>query len=280
MRWLLLALLTLAAAPAAGGAELAYVRLTDGYWQVWSYDVASARHAQLTTGPSDKRSPAWGPDGTLVYRSNNDELHRLELPTGREQPWRQDAWPAGDPVWSPDGTRLAIARLRTELRDASAIWLLGPGAEQRRVLTVGPGFRMHPSWDPSGAALVYVLSFGSKGTQIRRVTLPEGEDELLHEDSFHSAYPSHAPDGNHIAFASDRSGDYEIWLRELESGKDTRLTRRRGLDTDPAWTPDGERIAFTSFRDGRLEIWWMKPDGTDARPLFEVDADVQDPAWR
>src|SRR4029077_12908355 len=59
-----------------------------------------------------------------------------------------------------------------------------------------------------------------------------------------------SPDGRSIAYASDRAGNFDIWVQSRD-GNDTRqLTKSAAPETEPAWSPDGKSIVFRSERDG------------------------------
>jgi Tol biopolymer transport system component len=63
--------------------------------------------------------------------------------------------------------------------------------------------------------------------------------------------PAWSPEGSRIAYASDESGNMDIWVRQIAAGQKMNLTRdHSGYDGKPAWSPDGEWIAFVSVRDG------------------------------
>ncbi len=63
--------------------------------------------------------------------------------------------------------------------------------------------------------------------------------------------PSWSPDGTRISYASDESGNMDIWVRQIAAGQRLNLTNdHKGYDGKPAWSPDGEWIAFVSERDG------------------------------
>jgi len=82
-----------------------------------------------------------------------------------------------------------------------------------------------------------------------------------------------------IAFASDRDGNFEIYLMDADGGGQTRLTENAGEDHGPAWSPDGQRLAFVSTRDGNAEIYVMNADGTGQIRLTNNTASDLAPAW-
>jgi TolB protein len=267
------------AATSASPSEIAYARLTDGYWQLWIYDVDAKSHRQVTTSPVDKRDPVWTPEGAILFRTHAHHLYEIK-PGGAEMPIFSRSWPALDPAWSPDRKRVALAGLRTDVKDESAIWVLSDGGKTRRIVTRGPDLRTHPTWSPDGKSIIYVHSLGTEGSSLVRMASDgSGEQELL-RDAFHSIHPQWSPDGRSIAYATNRSGDYELIVRDLETGTEKQLTNAPGLDVRPCWSPDGRRIVFSTFRRDRLEIWTMESDGSAAAPLFTVSDEVSDPAWR
>ncbi|RMF77171.1 MAG: hypothetical protein D6737_18570, partial [Chloroflexi bacterium] len=60
-----------------------------------------------------------------------------------------------------------------------------------------------------------------------------------------------------LAFVSNRDGNPEIYLIDLDDGREHRLTRHIAADNSPAWSPDGKSLAFVSTRDGNPEIYVM-----------------------
>ena len=82
-----------------------------------------------------------------------------------------------------------------------------------------------------------------------------------------------------IAFASDRDGNYEIYVMNADGSGQTNLTNNPADDHAPAWSPDGSRIAFQTARDGDSEIYVMNTDGSEPTRLTNNPASDIHPAW-
>lgn len=83
-----------------------------------------------------------------------------------------------------------------------------------------------------------------------------------------------------VVYASDETGNYEIFTLDPETGELTQLTDDPGVDTHPMWSPDGEKIVFSSDRDGDFEIYVMNADGSEVEQLTRNDADDVEPRWQ
>ena len=92
--------------------------------------------------------------------------------------------------------------------------------------------------------------------------------------------PVWSPDGQHIAFASSREGNTEVYVMAADGTDPTNLTQN--ADTDGwniVWSPNGQRIAFTSNREGNTEVYVMAADGTDPTNLTQNAGDDWAPVW-
>jgi Tol biopolymer transport system component len=86
--------------------------------------------------------------------------------------------------------------------------------------------------------------------------------------------PALSPDGNSIAYSSDQSGKFEIYVKQLTpGGQDMQLTTDGKQNLEPAWSPDGQYIAFSKKRSG---IWVMPARGGNPKQLVEFG---WCPAW-
>ena len=89
-----------------------------------------------------------------------------------------------------------------------------------------------------------------------------------------------------IAFSSNRDGNWEIYVMNVDGGNQQNLTNNPSDDRDPSWSPDGKRIIFYSNRDGHAidgrstsEIYVMDADGGNPRNLTNDHNDDRFPAW-
>ena len=90
--------------------------------------------------------------------------------------------------------------------------------------------------------------------------------------------PAFSPDGGKMAFVSNRSGSPQIYVKDLASGNEERLTFEGKYNTSPAWSKMN-RIAFSQMDNGRVDIWTMDPDGGGLRMLTANQGNNEDPCW-
>jgi TolB protein len=88
--------------------------------------------------------------------------------------------------------------------------------------------------------------------------------------------PAAAPSGESIAFMSNRTGNWDIYLLDgQQSGEPKRLTDSAAAEGLPAWSPDGQWLAFVSDRSGSWAVWIMRPDGSQQHRLFTVGGPLE-----
>ena len=82
-----------------------------------------------------------------------------------------------------------------------------------------------------------------------------------------------SPDGSRLAFASERDEPWEIYVFDLETSEEQRLSEQApsGLESrHPFWSPDGEELLFTRSEDNRTDLWLMADDGSNVQLLVSA----------
>jgi len=80
-----------------------------------------------------------------------------------------------------------------------------------------------------------------------------GKPARVVADGYFNSDPDFAPDGQSFVYSSDRAGEADLWVHELTTGTDQRLTALPGAQLTPRWSPDGTRVAYTDH-DGATWI--------------------------
>ena len=140
-------------------------------------------------------------------------------------------------------------------------------------LTYDPAEHSQPALSPDGQTVVCIRNWGD---QPDIVSLPAGGGQPINLTQTPSAQedtPVFSPDGSAIAFASDREGDWSIYLMDTD-GTNVRPALSGDAGTDevhPTFTPDGMVLAFSSNRaDGNWDIY-TATIGSDAWTRLTTD---------
>lgn len=238
---------------------------------LWRVDVDTGDKRQLTEPPKGHhdRDAAWSPDGRWIafarYGPDRVGLWRIPASGGEAETVEVNEHSNRGPSWTPNGRNLVFFSDRSGSYD---LWMTPAEGGIPRQMTAGPG----PDYLPVVSSTGRVL-FTRWGHQTdlywMDTTRPGKAHERLTFNTRENYAPRVAPDGHRIAYHSDRSGNYEIWLLDRESGRDRKLTEDSAVDVMPDWSPSGERLVFLSNRDGPFQIYTVKADGSSLRKLSD-----------
>jgi Tol biopolymer transport system component len=173
------------------------------------------------------------------------------------------------PVFSPDGTRVAFSSNRTGRHNPYITD--GPNREKLIIdMQLAGGYPT--DWSPDGKSLLY---WGNEDLWIVPV---DGKEKpyTVAKTRFEERAGSFSPDGKWIAYSSNESLRYEIYLTPFPAGDGKRYTVSNQGGMSPAWRRDGKEIYFVAG-DGRLTAVPVTIRGSDvqfgrAESLFPVDA--------
>ena len=104
-------------------------------------------------------------------------------------------------------------------------------------------------WAAGLAAVATLIAVGSDRFFTRPPVLQVPVLSRLTFEAGLQTEPSFSPDGRFVAFASNKSGNFDIWIQPVAGGNAVQVTKHSAHDWQPDWSPDGSRILFRSERD-------------------------------
>lgn len=110
---------------------------------------------------------------------------------------------------------------------------------------------------------VRTTSNPNRRNRLYTIDLANGHITTLTRDGdWNDEQPRWSPDGQRIAFKSDRGGSFNLYVMNADGTNVVRLTEHGANDHDPSWLPDGRSLVFSSERDrgpGRLDLYrlWL-----------------------
>jgi TolB protein len=144
--------------------------------------------------------------------------------------------------WSNAGDRLVLQRTAPPDWTCDRIFVTDPRTSELVQVSSGRGVTTCPYFLPGDREVI----FGS--TQERHTDCPPPVDRS---------------DGYVWALHPE----YDLWVHDLQTGAERRLTDSWGYDAEATVSPLGDRLVFTSERSGDLELWTAKLDGSDLRQV-------------
>jgi eukaryotic-like serine/threonine-protein kinase len=247
------------------------------------------------------------PERSLVWVSRTTgAVQPLPLPTKayvspRLSPdgSRLVVWTQGDRnVWLNDPSRGTLTRLTSEARNARAIWTLdgkgitygsaiagnenlfvrpADGSGPAEPLVTSSNLKYPATWSPSDHALLFVEQNLESGTDI--MVLPASGDRRprpVVQTRFSEAYPDLSPDGHWLAYASNESGQPEVYVQPYPGpGPRQQVSTNGGIG--PAWSHDGRELFYitTPSTGGQATPTKMMVVPVTLRPAFTVGAPRQ-----
>ncbi|MDX6269084.1 MAG: eukaryotic-like serine/threonine-protein kinase [Acidobacteriota bacterium] len=142
-----------------------------------------------------------------------------------------------------------------------------------------------PSWRAAAVAAVLFVVLAAAATGAYFYSKRAGKTAAaanplrLTTEIAHDWHPDYSPDGQKIAFASNRDGATEIYVMDADGTNVRRLTFNTTEDDCPAWSHDGQKIAFQSRRDGQMEVYVMEADGSNQHNLSNAPGEDTRPSW-
>ncbi len=119
------------------------------------------------------------------------------------------------------------------------------------------GADFDPHIDPTGTRLVFASTRHTIRPNLYIKSVDGTAVTQLTADPSSDVQPVFSPDGKSVAFASDRAGNWDIWIINIDGTQPVQVTRGPEDDVHPSWSPDGKQLVFCSLArgSGQWELW-------------------------
>ncbi len=249
-----------------GGPENYYTKLAwvDRKGGIQSLPANPRIFAGVHCSPDGKRLAVQiggGNEDIWIYEIQRDTLTRLT--TGGDNEW---------PIWTPDSQRVTYRKSIGGTNNLFWKPADGSGAAEK---LLGSEHRIFPnSWSPDGKILVFNEVHPSTGADI--LVLPiEGEriPEPFLKTSFNEGSAAFSPDGRWIAYVSDESGQFEVYVSPFPGpGRKWQISTGGGIK--PKWTSDGHELVYLNSNKMMVVPVKTEPQFSPGKPkiMFEASA--------
>jgi len=267
---------------------------------IFVLDTVSGVKRRLTSSPTNSDIlPSFSPDGRTVafnrtLLARGPFVHVVPVAGGEPRELVPTRFPRGRLAWIPGGREILFAavpvagdggrpRPSSAGRAAPSLWRVPAGGGQARPLAGSEG-AVDVAVSGDGHRLVYsqeTLDWDIWRLDLRRRGSPGEAQTRFIASTKVEGNPQFSPDGERVAFSSNRSGHLEIWVADREGGHPLRLTSLGGYAASPRWSRDGKTIAFDFAAEGggSVDIYAISASGGPARRVTTSPAIDATPTW-
>lgn len=201
------------------------------------------------------QDPRLSPDGKRLAVKRDNNIWVIDLEKGTSL--RITSSFSQIPIWSPDGTRIAYSATGINVKAANGL------GDAENIL---PGTNFPDFWSPDGRFIIYRRR-GVK-TRLDLWSVPTFGNKTPYQllnSQFDEVSPQLSPDGRWLAYATDDTGNYEVYVQSFsvdgKLGSDRKLISTTG-GRMPVWRRDGSELFFIA-QDGKVMASVVKTGGSE-----------------
>jgi len=246
----------------------------------FSYDLATGKLTQLTSGPYTESDAAWSPDGrSIVFVSNReqepDASYKTDLwlvaadNTDKGQSLirlTNDERVKSDPVWSPNGQNIAFLSAEDGVYGNPQVAVMPASGGPARILTAGLDRWVNSFRYSADGEWIYFLYEHEGGVRLARVRPGDGKLEPVLDGEYNISAFEVAGSGTIVARIENRNDAPELY--SLANGRLQRLTDINGAFMRTVAVGSKETISFRSPDGTLVQAFVTKPPGFDPKRRY------------
>jgi Tol biopolymer transport system component len=211
----------------------------------------------LKTNPGAWSNPRFSPDGERialqVARGRHDQIAIYDIESDRLTQLTFDAANHRFPIWTPDGLRIVYSSDASGDGAQNLYWRRSDGSWAAERVTTSRGNQATVSMHPTGRFILYAETNDAAPTTLWVLPLEESPDKrwtagtprALDKATAFEALGAFSPDGRLVAYMSNASGVFEIYVRPLEgAGGPWRVST--STSAHPVWSKSTSELLFTT----------------------------------
>jgi serine/threonine protein kinase/Tol biopolymer transport system component len=216
--------------------------------------------------------PRLSPDGRMVavaIQEQEAQIWQYDLSRETLTRWTFEGSNNVGPTWSPDGKRIAF-NSNNKGGPLNIFWQLADGSGGLERLTTSQYANVPMSWSPDGKLLAFLEVNPTTGYDIWVLRMDDRKAQLFLRTPFNESVPRFSHDGRWLAYVSNESGRYEIYVQPYPGpGGKWQISTEGG--TEPAWNPNGRELFYRSGDKMMAVDIATRPSFTVGKPqmLFE-----------
>ena len=259
-------------------------------FQIVRISIDTGERTQLTSPPAHSYGdlhPAVSPDGrTLAFARSlapgPSDIHLVPIGGGEPRRLTFDDNIITGLTWSEDGASIVFSSERGAMAGTGSLWKIHVDPMRHTEPEQLPGIGQRaavPVIAKQGRLLAYQEYF--QDTNLWRLaTTGKGPAEPIVSSTREENFPDYSSDGGRIAFASNRSGNWETWIAAADGSSPRQLTAYAAAPAwNSRWSPNGRLLAFNHSPQGNADIYTITPEGSAVRRLTSEPSSEQNPAW-
>lgn len=247
---------------------------------IFSINLQTNEKKRITfpENPTVDHTPRFSPDGKTLafiryFSSFDREIFTVPIAGGEPRQITKDNVRIYGLAWNIDSEKLFFTSFRTANR--LNLWQVSLNGGEPQMIPTGSKELQSLAVSPDGKTIAFAEETADEN--VWEIDGKQSRPLIRSTRADHS--PQFSPDGNQIVFASDRTGNYEIWIADADGKNQRQLTNSENSKGSPRFSPDGKFIAYDAQIIDKTDVYIISVNGGESKKLTESDKNGFLPAW-